>query len=141
MRAKQRQHADPEHAHSERGFSLVEILMALVVITIGIMGVAQMFPSASRGQVRDKMLQGATYLAQEQLETLSNLTWSDPSLTAGRHPAAGVTACGTNNAWNRYWKVTAMAAPLDNLKLITVIVQWSAVGRADSVMDSTYVRR
>jgi prepilin-type N-terminal cleavage/methylation domain-containing protein len=122
------------------GFSLIEVLFALVLISLTIMGVAQLFPSASRGQMRNRMLQGATYLAQEQLETLSNLTWNDASLTAGRHPAAGTQPCGDGGHWNRYWQVASMAAPLDNLKLITVTVQWTIAGRADSVTDSTYVR-
>lgn len=134
-------HAKEQPARSERGFSLVEILVALIVITVGIMGVAQLFPSASRGQVRDRMLEGATYMAQEQLETLGNLTWSDPSLTAGRHPATGTQPCGDSGQWGRYWQVTTMAAPLDNLKLVTITVRWTAAARTDSVTDSTYVRR
>jgi prepilin-type N-terminal cleavage/methylation domain-containing protein len=125
----------------QSGFSLIEILFALVLISLTIVGVAQLFPSASRGQVRNRMLQGATYLAQEQLETLGNLTWSDASLTVGRHPAAGTQPCGAGGAWNRYWQVASMAPPLDNLKLITVTVQWTVTGRADSITDSTYVRR
>jgi len=127
--------------HDQRGISLIEILFALVLISLSILGVAQLFPGASRGQVRDRMLQGASYLAQEKLETLSNLTWADANLTVGRHPASGTEACGDGGHWGRFWLVSVMASPLDNLKSVTVTVQWTAAGSPGSVTYSTYVRR
>ena len=125
----------------QRGLSLIEILFALVLISLSILGVAQLFPGASRGQLRDRMTQGASYLAQERLETLSNLTWADANLTVGRHPASGTEACGDGNQWGRFWQVSSMAAPLDNLKKVTVTVQWTATGQPGSVTYSTYIRR
>jgi Tfp pilus assembly protein PilV len=133
--------ANSPRPDEQRGISLIEILFALVLISLSIMGVAQLFPSASRGQLRDRMLQGATYLAQEKLENLSNLSWTDADLTVGRHPASGTEACGNNNQWGRFWQVTAMPAPLDNLKMVTITVQWSATGSQGSVTDNTYIRR
>jgi len=131
----------PMPLQDQRGLSLVEILFALVLISLSILGVAQLFPSAARGQVRDKMAAGASYLAQEKLESLSNLAWNDANLTLGRHPASGTEACGDGNQWGRFWQVAAMPAPLDNLRKITVTVQWMATGKSGSVSSVTYVRR
>jgi type II secretory pathway pseudopilin PulG len=125
----------------ERGISLIEILIALIFISIGLLGIAQLFPSAARGQLQDRMLQGGTYLAQEKLETLGNLTWADANLTVGRHPTGCTEACGDGGQWGRFWIVTAMGAPLDNLKKVTVTVQWRAAGTNGSVTNSTYLRR
>jgi Tfp pilus assembly protein PilV len=127
--------------NDERGISLIEILIALIFISIGLLGIAQLFPGAARGQMQDRMLQGATYLAQEKLETLGTLVWADANLTVGRHPAVGTEPCGDGGQWGRFWMVTAMGAPLDNLKKVTVTVQWRAAGTNGSVTSSTYLRR
>ena len=125
----------------QRGMSLVEILVALMLLAVGIMAVAQMFPGAARGQLRDRMLQTGTYLAQEKVEVLSNLQWTDALLSPGRHPAVGFEACGESGKWNRYYQVVTMASPLDNLKKVTVTVQWKAAGTNGTLSSVTYVRR
>ena len=126
---------------AERGSSLAELMIALVVLSIGLLAVAQLFPSASRGQVRDRMLTGANYYAQEKIEELVNIPWSDASLTIGRHPAGSATeSLGDKGQWQRSYQVDAMAAPLDNLKKITVTVNWNAMG-AKTVTATTYMRR
>ena len=128
-------------ALDQRGMSLVEILVALMLLAVGIMGVSQMFPGAARGQLRDRMLQTATYLAQEKVEILGNLQWSDAQLSPGRHPAVGFETCGESGKWNRFYQVASMASPLDNLKKVTVTVQWKAAGTNGTLSSVTYVRR
>src|SRR5205085_2750395 len=49
---------------SEAGSSLVELLIALVVIALGVLAVAQLFPAGSRGQNRERMLSAANHYAQ-----------------------------------------------------------------------------
>lgn len=124
---------------SERGTTLAELMIALVVLSIGILAVAQLFPAGSRGQVQDKMVSTANYYAQQKIEQLINLSWSDTQLDAGRHPtsAANDEVLG---AWKRHYDVAVLAAPLDNLKKVTVTVSWTFQG-ARSVATSTYVRR
>ena len=74
----------------ERGMSLIELLIALVVLAVGILAVGGLFPQGARSQVQDRLLIGANYYAQEQLESLTGRGWSDPLLTDGRHPAGVV---------------------------------------------------
>ena len=126
----------------ERGFSLVEVLIALIVMAIGIFSVARMFPEGARGQVRDRLTIGANDYLQEKLEYLRGLTWSDPNLVDGRHPAGTATeSCGSGR-WQRFYVVTTMASPLDNLKKVDVTVTWSGAGVSDrTVTSTTYVRR
>jgi prepilin-type N-terminal cleavage/methylation domain-containing protein len=131
----------PVRARGARGFSLVELMIALVVLSIGIFAVGRLFPDGERGQTQDRLQSSAGYLAQEELERLSGLSWSDGELSLGRHPSgSAVQSCGANGRWSRWYLVEAMDAPLDDLKKLTVTVTWiGSSGRTVAV--STYVRR
>jgi prepilin-type N-terminal cleavage/methylation domain-containing protein len=128
----------------ERGSTLIEMLIALIVLAIGILAVAQMFPSGARAQVQDHLLTGASNFAQEKIEELSTFAWSDPSLDVGRHPAGIATeALGTNGQWQRHYDVSVLAAPLNNLKRVDVTVTYGGAGLNGqrSIVATTYVRQ
>jgi type IV pilus assembly protein PilV len=124
---------------SERGATLIEVMVALVLLAVGILGVMQLFPAGSRAQLQDRMTSSASYFAQEKLEQLGRLQWNDPDLTVGTHPATPETV-GDTGAWQRSWRVEAMTGQLANLKKVTVTVGWR-FGGAKSVSAITYIRR
>jgi len=125
----------------ERGVTLVELCIALVVISIGLLALVRIFPTATRNQLEDRMVTSANLYAQEKVEDLSAKGWADADLTIGRHPAGTVNeACGTSGAWQRHWDVAQMASPLDNLKKITVTVTWTFMQGTRSVTATTYLR-
>jgi len=128
------------HARAERGTTLLELMVALTVLAVGVLAVAQLFPAGSRAQVGDKLRTESSQLAREKIEQLETLDWNDPDLTPGRHPASGPENLGAVGALHRYYDVAAMSAPLDNLKQVTVHVTWNQV-RACTVQAVTYVRR
>jgi hypothetical protein len=126
---------------AECGASLIELMIALVVLSLGILAIAQLFPAGTRGQVQGRMTTAASYYAQEKLESLNRLPWSDPALTVGRHPAGTATEnLGATGKWHRYYNVSILPAPLDNLKSVQVVVTWDFLG-ARSVQATTYLRR
>ncbi len=126
---------------AERGASLIELMIALVVLSLGILAVAQLFPAGARGQVSDRMMTSGSYYAQEKIEELQRLAWSDPALTDGRHPPGTATeALGTTGKWRRHYDISTLPAPLDNLKRVTVTVAWTFMG-ARNVQSTTYLRR
>jgi hypothetical protein len=108
---------------------------------MGVLAVAQLFPAGTRGQLRDRMATTGSNFAQQKLEALSVLTWSDAELTDGRHPAGTATEnLGTGGAWHRFYNVTTLASPLDNCKKVTVTVQWT-LGSQRQVQATTYLRK
>lgn len=126
---------------AERGASLIELMIALVVLSLGILTVAQLFPAGARAQMKDRMMTTGTFYAQSKLEELNRLTWADPALLDGRHPPGTATeALGASGAWRRHYEVSTLPAPLDNLKKVTVTVAWTFVGDR-SVQSATYLRR
>src|SRR5262249_51199356 len=127
---------------NERGMSLVELMISLVVLAVGVLGGARLFPAGARSQAQDRILINANYYAQEKIESLTGLSWADAALFDGRHPAG--TACDTlgNGQWLRFYQVATMTGSLDNLKKVDVTVNYLGAGQASrSLTASTYVRR
>jgi prepilin-type N-terminal cleavage/methylation domain-containing protein len=131
---------DSPASRDERGATLIELMIALVILTVGILAVGQLFPAGSRSQLQAHMTTAGNYHAQEKLEQLAGSSWTDASLTDGRHPASGFEALGSSGQWQRFYEVSTMASPLKNLKKVTVTVQWTYLG-SRSVTSTTYVRR
>lgn len=126
---------------SERGASLIELMIALVVLSLGILAVARLFPAGTRGNQQDRMMTTGSYYAQQKLEDLSALTWTDAALTDGRHPAGTATEdLGSTGKWHRFYNITTLASPMDNCKKVTVTVNWTFSGTR-STTATTYLRK
>jgi len=122
--------------------SLVELMIALVVLAVGLLAVGQMFPSGARSQEQDRLVTSANYYTQEKVEWLTGLSWADPQLTDGRHPAGTAMESLGQGQWQRFYQVTTLTGELDNLKKVDVTVNYQGAGRASrSVTATTYVRR
>ena len=126
---------------SERGTTLLELLVALIILSVGVLGVAQLFPAGTRVQVQDRLRTEASQLSREKIEELQALDINDAALTAGRHPAGAATdTLGYAGGLGRYYQVDLLAAPLDNLKKVTVSVTWKHA-RACTLQAVTYLGR
>jgi prepilin-type N-terminal cleavage/methylation domain-containing protein len=62
-------------ADRERGFSLLEVLIATSVMTVAIAGLAQLFAVSTRANSSAKNTTYASVLAQQKMEQLRGLTW------------------------------------------------------------------
>lgn len=122
---------------NERGISLVELMIALVVLSLGVLALGRAFPAGSRGQLQDRMTTTASYYAQEKIEELQGVSWADARMSDGAHAAETL---GANGTWSRGYTLTTMAVPLDNLKKIVVTVSWTYQG-SRAVTATTYLRR
>ena len=120
------------------GLTLVEVLIALLVISIGILAVVKLLPASSRSQVASRMESVAGQYASEQFEKLRGLSKTHASLSLGRHPSADYDSLGTLKSWQRYYVVTQMPAPLDSLLKVDVAVQWKS-SKAESLRMSGYL--
>jgi prepilin-type N-terminal cleavage/methylation domain-containing protein len=98
------------------GFTLIEILIATVIITITSLGVATLTVGVMRGNSFSKRLTTATTLIQDQLEEVKRLGY----LNAG-------TVSGTQN-FTGYKRVVSVSnnSPEVNMKTIDITVYWDA---------------
>ena len=124
----------------ESGMTLVELMIALVVLALGILAVGRLFPIGSVSQNMNRLTSAGTDYTQQKLEQLHNLSWADPALTVGRHPAGIATESLGGGGWQRFYEVSTLASPLDNIKRVIVTVSWAAVN-SRAVSDTLYLRR
>ena len=69
-----------EHNADQRGFTLIEILIAITIFAIGILAVASMQISSINGNADAQRITDASTIAQDQLEELMALDYNDPLL-------------------------------------------------------------
>jgi type II secretory pathway pseudopilin PulG len=62
---------------SERGFTLVEVLLAAFVMTVGLVGLLGVVPMATFAVNDGYRLSVATFLANQKLEEARNLPWTE----------------------------------------------------------------
>lgn len=67
---------------TQEGFSLIEILIAIAVLSIGMLGIAAMQTSAIKGNATANDLTQRTLSASNQMEYLLNIPFTDPDLVA-----------------------------------------------------------
>jgi prepilin-type N-terminal cleavage/methylation domain-containing protein len=57
-----------------KGFTLIEVLVALFLVGVAIMGLAQMFTLTILNNSRSERMANATFLAQQRIDFLRNMT-------------------------------------------------------------------
>jgi type IV pilus assembly protein PilV len=106
------------------GFSLVEVLVALVVLCVGFMAIAGVTASTLRGRSFSAAVTCATVLAQDKMESLISSTYSGlPSTysTASEH-------YGQIDGYPAYRRIVSVdvARPAMGMKTIEVTVSWDS---------------
>ncbi|NOX33908.1 MAG: prepilin-type N-terminal cleavage/methylation domain-containing protein [Deltaproteobacteria bacterium] len=76
-------------AKYQDGFGLIEVLIAMAVLSIGLLSIAALQTSAIRGNAKSNNLTERTTAASNHIEYLLNLPFTDPDLTAGAHNPEG----------------------------------------------------
>lgn len=118
---------------SQQGFTLVEILISLVVFSIGIMAVTMMQGSSMKLNTHSGSITEATSLARSKMEDLLNRGYDDADLKdTNTDSLAGLSAYCTDTAdfhetsgrYDIYWNV-AEDQPVNNAKTIQVFVKWT----------------
>ncbi len=81
---------------SRNGFTLIEVLIAMAVLSVGLLGVATLFPIAYVNVDSGGRLTEGTALAQSFLEQLRTIGANDFDGMAGAFPAQGFNGMSTN---------------------------------------------
>ena len=125
---------------NQDGMSLVELMVALMVLSTGLLAVASLFPYGSSSSVDARNLTAATDFAQQKMEQLRGTNFFAPDLTPGWHPSVSGEQIGNNNFYTRRYWVVDTVDPAYQAKFIQVEVTWADV-RPDTVRLQTYRMR
>lgn len=117
----------------EKGFTLIEILIAISIFAIGMLAIASMQISGIQGNATAFTLSGGTNWASDKAEQLLARAYSHPDLTNGNH---GPETDDTGRYTIR-WTVTD-DAPVNNVKTIVIQVDWTDRGNAKSMVLNYY---
>ena len=135
---------------NQKGFSFVEILIAISIFAIGLMALAELQITAIHGNAFSGRTTDAITLAQDRMEQLMALTYSslttdarlvdtDGDGDAGLDHATVATADGNlldqpqgNYNYDIFWNVSD-GSVTNNTKTLSVILRWTESGRQRTV--------
>lgn len=101
-----------------RGMTMVELLMAIVVLTIGLLSIAGVVPLAMRTINKNRVATKAVEYSQQEMETLKRLGFDNLLLVSAAHfNPSGDTRY---ESWITVSTPTGSMTTMGNIKMVTV---------------------
>ena len=104
------------------GFTLIEVAAGLIILAIGLLAIAAMQITSTKGGYFSNNVTQATIFVQDKLEYLKGLPYRGSDLSSGQHNEGIIT--GT--IFSRQYTIVEDAG--NSMKTITVTVQWADRG-------------
>ncbi len=115
--------------YKERGFTLIEVLIAMAIFSIGILGVGTMQIRSTSGNTSARIRTEASVWAQDRVETLMLSSYNDAPLNPGAHQVIEGLYTVDWNVWDDAGAVVGAVTqflngitPATNTKIIEVTV-------------------
>jgi len=96
---------------NQRGMTLAEILIAIVIIGVGLAALASAIPLSTYGIQEGSQLSTATFLVNQRLEQVRNARWSENPALDNLGVSASSTAAPQSAGVTTYPDEAAVAAP------------------------------
>jgi prepilin-type N-terminal cleavage/methylation domain-containing protein len=124
----------------KKGFSLLELIVAMAVLTIGLIGVLQIFPIGLRASQRAGMMTKASFLAQNRIEDIKLAGFNAITELPPKIPLSGSDG-------DFKWDIKIDDISLEgvesqnNMRKVTVTISWPERNTIRSKNFITYVAK
>jgi len=117
----------------QKGFSLIELLIAMSIMALGMLAAASMQYSAVRNNTTGNTSTQATMLAKAQLEMLKNQNIDSTALAVGDYADPSLIDASGNpgGIYSRSWRIDPLGV---SARRIRVTVQWTKFGDTRQVV-------
>ena len=125
---------------NKKGFSLLELIIAIAVLAVGLVGVLQIFPIGLRASQRAGMMTKASFLAQNKIEDVKLAGFDAITELPPKIPLSGMDG-------DFEWAIKIDNVSLegvesqDDMRKVVVTVSWPERNTARSKDFITYVTR
>ena len=109
---------------NNKGFTLIEVLVAMVILSIGLLGTAALITGIINGNKVSNRITTATVLAQDKMEEIKRIGYSGmpTSDTTTTEPYNSIT----NYSLYKRVTFTDVVNPAVGMKTVTVTVSWDS---------------
>ena len=111
---------------NNNGFTLIEVLVAIVILSIGLLGTAALITGIIKGNQVSNRITTATTCAQDMMEEIRRLGYSGiPCTTPGSPSIESYNSITDYPLYKRVTEVDCISLP-SGMKTITVTVYWNS---------------
>ena len=111
----------------EKGFTLLEVLVAITILSVGLLGAASLTTGIIKGNLYSKNVTSATVVAQQTIEGIQRVGYDHANDLAGTATVSmgGFTFASQTSVTDN--------TPAPNMKTATVTVSWNPGGYSISL--------
>jgi len=103
----------------QNGFTFIEVVAGLIILAMGLLAIAIMQITSTKGGYSSSNVTQATIFAQDKLEFLKNLSYNVSDLNSGEHNEGTIP----DTIFSRQYDVVEDSG--NSMKTITVTVHWT----------------
>ncbi|MEE8130675.1 MAG: prepilin-type N-terminal cleavage/methylation domain-containing protein [Vicinamibacterales bacterium] len=113
----------PERLRADGGFTLVEVMISMLILTIGTVAIAGLLAVTTQMQIGAREAARSTRLAQDKIDELMKLNFSsDPAVAVGGDLDADATNYSETPLEGITLRWAVAAGPSDDLRVLTLRV-------------------
>jgi type IV pilus assembly protein PilV len=121
----------PQSIGPNAGFTLVESMLTLAIMSVGLLALAGLQITALRGNALSRSMTTAVSIAEQSIEQLKNTPYTDIEAEASTQ----VTA--SHLQFTR--QITVTDGPLPNTKSVSVLISWQDQARTHTLPIATII--
>jgi len=115
---------EPAERTGERGFTLIEVLIALLVLMIGMAGILSLQLTSMKATAFSRHATEASSLAEDKVEDLRTVPLNSARFANGTDTVDSRGVADANGLYTRTWTIT----PGAETTIVTVSVAWTERG-------------